>query len=176
MRADLYRIRFEYDDLASFEECNGEARPLTEEEYADAQYMKDGVPVPYAEYLDYYGNPDRHVYMRAVLESKCVCCGSWSVVDSLHSIDFMDDSPETCAIDRTFSARELAAVPGYLQDIARDMFDQHDVLDTDRPLPQKRHDADILTDLIAILGNSDELTCTDLVTRARAVLTTEGIL
>lgn len=34
-----YRVRFIYDEDARFEECNGEARPLTEEEYAQNSYM-----------------------------------------------------------------------------------------------------------------------------------------
>lgn len=33
-----YRIRFEVDPDARFEECNGEARPLTREEYAENVY------------------------------------------------------------------------------------------------------------------------------------------
>lgn len=33
-----YRIRFVIDEEAQFEECNGEARPLTAEEYAENSY------------------------------------------------------------------------------------------------------------------------------------------
>lgn len=98
-----YRVRFALDDLASFEECNGESRPLTEAEYAENQYMRlvdaagpaDGprVPVTYAEYLAYYGNPDRHVYVQLIVQRQCNACDSWSTVGSLGSIDLMDDDP-----------------------------------------------------------------------------------
>src|SRR4029453_15521147 len=52
-----YRVRFVHDDDAEFEECNGQARPLTEAEYAEHSYQKDGRSGRYAENLDYYGTP-----------------------------------------------------------------------------------------------------------------------
>jgi len=115
-----FRIRFVIDDDAQFEECNGESRPLTEAEYAENAYracpnhprgseapdrVENGnawcgdcgtkyADVPYADYLDYQGNPDRHIYLGYEVQEQCVCCSTWTTTDSLWSIDMMDDSPE----------------------------------------------------------------------------------
>jgi len=95
-------VRFVYDDDAHFEECNGQSRPLTEEEYAKDFYMAcprhprvgskvinqsppvqgcavcgntQYEPISYAEYLDYYGNPANHVYLGMIKEQRPINCG-----------------------------------------------------------------------------------------------------
>lgn len=150
----LYRVRFTLDDH-QFEECNGEARPLTEEEYAENAYRAcpdhmragtqvldlggkgkpqiqgcavckrtDYVDIPYAEYLAYYGNPDRHVYLFAEVEKQCRCCKSWTDTDAnLGGIDLMDDSPEIRAnrTDEWIEGDEIAKLPGYLREVAEEL-------------------------------------------------------
>lgn len=115
-----FRVRFVIDEEARFEECNGEARPLTESEYADNQYMDDArKPIPYDEYLRYYGNPDRHLYFQCDVEKKCPHCGTWSYETGLGGIDMMDDSPE--ASETPYMTPERAwNMGGYFQEVARD--------------------------------------------------------
>jgi len=110
-----------HDDDAEFEECNGQARPLTEAEYAEHSYQKDGRSVPYAEYLDYYGNPGRHVFIGAVLEEQCPTCGEWHSVGSLWNIDCMDDNPEAQVIGQTFYATRFDQIPGYLREVTQEL-------------------------------------------------------
>jgi hypothetical protein len=125
----IYRFRFVHDPGTSFEECNGETRPLTEDEYQENVYRAcpnhwragsavidysttpptvgcavcgntEYADIPYDEYLAYYGNPDAHIYLGCEVEKQCPCCSEWSDVDSVWGIDFMQDSPEVKAIDR----------------------------------------------------------------------------
>lgn len=120
----LYRVRFIVDPDAQFEECNGEARPLTRAEYAENQYMQDGKPVSYKQYRAYYGNPERHVYLQCEVQKGCPCCGSWTTVGGTGSIDFMDDSPELeGTLDRWIPEAEINELPGYLAEIAREDLD-----------------------------------------------------
>lgn len=143
-----YRIRFTYDPDASFEECNGEPRPLTELEYAANAYRAcprhpragsrtiDATTTPplvgcaicgeteyadieYAEYRAYYGNPDRHVYVVADLQRQCDCCQVWSTVGSTGSIDLMDDAEELRQLDQWYTPDQIASLPGYLAEVAR---------------------------------------------------------
>lgn len=149
--ANTIRYRFVSDDEAQFEECNGESRPLTRAEYAENSYracpdhpragtkvITFGPPqiqgcaicgntkyadIPYNEYLRYYGNPERHVYLGLIQETVCPCCNSWKVTDSLWRIDFMDDSAEYRAVqlDRNYTAEKARALPGYLGELVREM-------------------------------------------------------
>lgn len=127
INADDLRFRIVTDPDASFEECNGEARPLTEAEYADTEYFDDNGTraIPYAEYLAYYGNPDRHVYLGVILEARCPLCTHWHEVGSLWHIDLMDDDPALrharingAPVPYTVAATEPL---GYLGDVARDL-------------------------------------------------------
>lgn len=136
----LLTFKFTIDDDAQFEECNGESRPLTEAEYVENGYRQcsihprqscacDGlgyVEVPYAEYLQYYGNPDRHVYV--FLDVYYPDGGS----DGLGNIDLMDDSDEWLAlihqfgrsiIGRKISAAQAVRLPGYLRDVCLGFLD-----------------------------------------------------
>lgn len=126
-RKKLYRVRFIEDPDARFEESNGEARPLTEEEYTGNEYQQDGKTIPYAEYRRYYGNPKRHVYLSCEAQSCCPCCGEWeSWAGGLHGIDFMDDSPELRAVGAYYDSKratwftpeEVEQLPGYLRECA----------------------------------------------------------
>ena len=122
------RVRWTYDDDARFEECNGEPRPLTESEYTDHAYYKDGQPVSYADYLSYYGNPDRHVYLGCLVDVACPTCGQYETRASLWRIDFMDDSPEWYAIhlDKPLSVADALALPGYAADVVRELLQEAD--------------------------------------------------
>lgn len=115
------RIRFIFDENAQFEECNGEARPLTAQEYKDNPYMRDGQVVPYEQYLQYEGNPKRHVYLGCEVQTRCACCGQWKPAVSLWNIDMMDDAIEyrCCPIGTwEFSS---TAFSGYLREVAQEL-------------------------------------------------------
>ena len=111
------RFRVKYDDYYQFEECDGGPMPMPEEAYEGNEYHKDGVIVPYVEYLKYYGNPDRHVVLSITREDRCLCCGSWVQGDSLYGIDFMDDDKDLQYPD-TYMLDELK---GYLREVASDL-------------------------------------------------------
>lgn len=121
-----YRIRFTIDPDGQFEECNGEARPLTAEEYHGNEYLKDGQPIPYAEYLRYYGNPDMHVYFQCDVERRtpmCSCCqqvGAWVYASGLGQIDMMADSPEVDRYRGWLTPEQAWVMGGYFQDVARE--------------------------------------------------------
>jgi hypothetical protein len=154
-----YRVRFVTDPDASFEECNGEARPLSEEEYSQNQYFntETNTPIEYARYLDYYGNPDRHVYLGAILQRQCEVCSVWSEAGSLWNIDCMDDQPEPAIVskhDRTFGNSsqyfdcdtEIDAIPGYLREVTRDLLSEAREEET-KP-GRKRSDAEVLQAIV----------------------------
>lgn len=114
------RFKFVFDTDTRFEECNGEARPLTASEYKEHAYMgcpvhpragldphkkrpgvgvcrlcrRRGTEIPYAEYLAYYGNPDRYVYVGLLQAEQCDHCGEWKETGSQWGIGFMDDDAE----------------------------------------------------------------------------------
>lgn len=148
VKAAQYRIRFVLDPDAEFEECNGEARPLTREEYAEHSYRccpdhpRGGTTVldfgppqiqgcaacgrtdyrdaTYEEYRAYYGNPDRHVYLQSEVQRICPCCTVASTVGGTGYIDLMDDAPELAQMDRWFAEGEIEELVGYLREIARE--------------------------------------------------------
>lgn len=137
-----YRVRFVYDDQASFEESNGEPRPLTEEEYQDNQYMgcpdhprgyqgtkandtsdagrgtcacgKAYAPIPYDEYRAYYGNPEKHVYLGCIVEAKCNACDIFRTVEALWNIDCMIDDRDLHSV--TISTLDQPTKSGYLSE------------------------------------------------------------
>lgn len=121
-----YRVKFEIDEDARFEECNGEARPLTREEYEENYYNDaQGQRVPYERYLEYQGNPKRHRYIGILVEAQCPYCETWKDAGSLWGIDLMDDDVEwrkiRHAMHAQYTADEALALPGYLSDVAREM-------------------------------------------------------
>lgn len=113
-----FRVRFVEDPDAAFEECNGEARPLTEAEYAENYYLKDGARVSYEDYLAYYGNPERHVYLQCDVEKQCPCCQHWEYETGTGGIDFMDDDPELSQMDEWYTPDQVLTLPGYLREVA----------------------------------------------------------
>lgn len=165
-----YRVRFLRDTDARFEECNGEARPLTEAEYLkEGQYMacpvhphgdksndrrqggkawcgqtlhvgagkvcgREYAPVPYADYLAYYGNKDRHRYIGVVVETQdnvCTHCGrgdGWQTTPGLWNIDLMDDGVEWLFIRRRLNepirAALVSSLPGYLAVVAKEQLEE----------------------------------------------------
>jgi hypothetical protein len=155
-------VRFVYDPDSSFEECNGEARPLTEAEYAENSYRgcpdhpragsrvidasispnivgcavcgrRDYAEISYAEYLAYYGNPEKHVYLGCIVEAQCPCCSAWTAEgSSLWGIDMMTDDPalhrvaigtlrDRVAQGEWLTPAEALALPGYLAEVAREL-------------------------------------------------------
>lgn len=113
-----YRIRFVEDPDATFEESNGEPRPLTAAEYAGNEYLRDGQPIPYDEYLAYYGNPDRHCYLMTEIETTCGCCKRPARVIGTGHIDFMDDSPELAHVGTWYTPEQVERLPEFLQTMA----------------------------------------------------------
>lgn len=126
--ATEFRIRFVEDPKARFEECDGSPNPLSEATYAEYQYMQDGQLISYAEYLNYYGNPERHVYLMSEVQRKCPCCKTWQSADgSLGWLDFMDDSPELQWMDSWLSPEDIELYRYsmlFLYSVASDGFDE----------------------------------------------------
>jgi hypothetical protein len=129
-----YRVRFVHDPDGVFEESNGERRALTAAEYAESPYMRDDrkTLIPYAEYLRYYGNPDRHVFLQSEVEARCPCCGEWHYVAGTGGIDFMDDNPELDAVDRWWMIAEIDQIPGHLRSVALE-----DLSEAGAPIPRR---------------------------------------
>ena len=145
-----YRIKFVIDEDASFEECNGEPRPLTRAEYAENVYRAcpkhprsklppqrvDGgrawcgecgaeyVDIPYDEYLAYYGNPDRHVYLGAIVEKQCGECKTWTQTASLWRIDVMDDDPAYLRTPLDTWMPIDAPLEGYFAQVRDELYDE----------------------------------------------------
>jgi hypothetical protein len=148
----IYRVKFVIDEDACFEESNGEARPMTEAEYKGNEYRacpkhpRGGTKVidasvspnvagcaicgntnyediPYQEYLAYYGNPDRHIYLGCIVETQCDKCSAWKVKESLWHIDFMDNDKAylALALDRWMTEEEAKALPEYAGEVAKDL-------------------------------------------------------
>jgi hypothetical protein len=151
-KSDMYRVKFVIDEQARFEECNGEPRPLTEAEYAENQYRAcpkhprgstlpartengrawcgdcgtEYADVPYADYLEYQGNPDRHVYLGVIVEKKCKCCGTWTNAASLWHIDFMDDDRayQQTNLDHWYEPDVAGRLPDYAGEVAREQLEE----------------------------------------------------
>lgn len=111
------RYKVQYDEDKQFEEYNGESRPLTASEYQENPYIRNDGLVSYLEYIAYYGNPARHVYLGITREDQCPHCHTWYTGDSLWGIDVMDDSQEAQCIGTFVFANLL----GYLKDVAADL-------------------------------------------------------
>lgn len=121
-----FRVRFVIDEEGRFEECNGESRPLTEDEYVGNCYMKDGKPVPYSEYLRYYGNPDRHIYLGCIVDGECPCCLTWDEKAALWGIDVMDDDKalREVQLNESYTAEEASKLPNFFGEIAREQLEE----------------------------------------------------
>lgn len=84
-----------------------------------------GEVIPFEEYIQTYGNPDKHVVLMMIAEEKCESCGEWSVTDTLGGIDFM----EWCVPDTGVFTLEEIDNP-YLKVLALDMVEEaiHDLV------------------------------------------------
>lgn len=84
--------------------------------------------MPFEEYAETYGDPNKYVYLYAVVESNCGHCGCWSMPDvmgaSLSGLDFYEPSPEHWETG-TFTEAEVDAMQaGHLRDTLQEMFDE----------------------------------------------------
>lgn len=132
--ASATRYVIDYDHDYEHEESDGGPMPMTEERYKGHEYYKDGQPIPHAEYLTYYGDPDRHVVVWMRRTDQCPCCQTWISGDSLGGIDLMDDQPEAGFIG-TFTLDQL---PGYLREVAADLEPHSAIVDMEHL--EARHD------------------------------------
>lgn len=117
-----YRVKVVIDPDGQFEEANGEKRPLTEAEYAEYAY-KD---TSYTEYLTYYGNPDRHVYLGVIVETQCESCSSWHSAGSLWRIDVMDDTEEANFPKIECGPCDVSELPGYLRQVTNELIQEYE--------------------------------------------------
>lgn len=142
--ATKYRIRVTIDDDYTPTGTDGEPLPESREQYervggplqvlVDPAGPVDGPrrEIPYAEYLQYWGNPLRILGLSVYLDRECPCCRHWDRgVESLHGIEVMDDSPEADAIDVTTG--DLETLPGYLREVARELLREAECSSTDTP-------------------------------------------
>jgi hypothetical protein len=87
---------------------------------------KDGRRIPFDEYMGYYGNPESHVVLCALVEKQCEHCDEWAVVDSLCGIDFMDNDDWATG---TFNENDLSELGGYQLTEAKGMLDEARLVD-----------------------------------------------
>ncbi len=80
--------------------------------------------IPYDEYLAWYGNPEKHVYLCCEVQKQCGSCGHWECIAGTGGIDFMENAEELSAVDRWFTEGEIAQMPGYLREVAREDLDE----------------------------------------------------
>lgn len=127
---------YDHDGQNSQESPVGGNLPESETEYLKNPVTPGGGPaISYAEYCEYYGNPDRHLVLACLLQRQCPCCETWKDVGSLWGIDFMDDSPEiqklyVTSLDHDhdqhyYSEAEAIALPGYPGEVARELIAEY---------------------------------------------------
>lgn len=99
------RIIWDYEtapDLSFLEQWN------TPETYAGNEVVNgEGEELSFEEYMETYGNPDRHVTLVCAVEEQCPYCHSWTVVESVCGVDFMDWSRPFIGTIEADSWREL---------------------------------------------------------------------
>lgn len=129
----IRRITFDYDPEPSLDGSDGKPLPESREHYEANPFIDHGPDrpsrkIPYAEYLTYHGNPDRHTVVTAVVEHQCRHCQAWHVTGSLCGIDFMDDSPEVLqlTLPGTYSEEEAKQLTGYPRDLIDEIDDRED--------------------------------------------------
>jgi hypothetical protein len=122
------RFRIEYDETFVPEGSDGQPLPESRESYEKGPYMNHDIPIPYEEYLRYYGNPDQHVGLVMLLERRCPTCKQWHVTQSVGGIDMMfDDKWQT----GTFTVPDLFGgvlwPDSHLRDLALELLREDDV-------------------------------------------------
>lgn len=81
------RIVWDYEELVDLSHLQQWDTP---EKYKKAEVFINGELLSFEEYIKFYGNPERHVVLFAVVQQCCVVCGEWKEVSALGNIDFMD--------------------------------------------------------------------------------------
>jgi hypothetical protein len=132
-----FRVKFVYDEDGSVETPHGTPLPGTREEYKGYEIMQLIDPaddpqtgkrrtVPYDEYRQFWGNPDRHVIVGCIVEKRCEACGHYEQAESLWNIDLMDDDADYLAVtmDHWYTPDEARALVGYLGETAKELLDQ----------------------------------------------------
>lgn len=108
------RIRFDYDpepDLSWLDQWN------TPKTYRGNEVVVDGKKLPFAAYMQTYGDPNNYENLMAICEQQCPCCGAWEIVDSLGGIAmYIDDAWD---VGTYTDPRELAS--DYQRQIAEEM-------------------------------------------------------
>lgn len=119
----------------------------TPEKYAGNEVYVDGKPVPFEEYMEFWGNPDRRVVLSAGVDQLCQKCGEWTIRTSLGNIDFMDtDSVFTGSVAAEDLTGELS---DYQLEVSRDLIEE--------ALAQLRPDAPFdLDQRIALVCDEDK--------------------
>lgn len=146
LAGELARLRLTREERKTVREALTWLPPY-DNEPADSLHDPEGAPLPgsrkvyeenpitpnggealtYEEYCKYYGNPDRHVVLGAILEEKCPTCGSWHDAPgmaSLWGIDFMDDDKEAQYAGETVEGEDFGTLPGYLAEVVRDLMSE----------------------------------------------------
>ena len=109
------RVKWVYDedpDLSDLEQWN------TPETYQGYEVYEDGEPLSFKNYMQTYGNPERHVVLGCVIERECPHCGKWSGVESLWGIDFMDWQPWEIG---TYQVDEIDTLNDYQQAVSLEL-------------------------------------------------------
>ena len=86
--------------------------------------LVDGKPVPFDEYKQTYGDPDRYIYLFCVVEAKCECCGHWDDAPGmtrLYGVDFYEYGEDPWDTG-TFTLQEVDDMAnGHLRDTLKDL-------------------------------------------------------
>jgi hypothetical protein len=121
----VFRVRFEYDPdgMQALHDPQGAPLPGSRKVYEQNPITPHGgAALTYKEYCRYYGNPDRHVVLGAILEEKCPHCGQWQGapgMTSLWGIDCMHGDAEAGYAGVTVEAADFATLPGYLAEVVQ---------------------------------------------------------
>lgn len=111
------------------DEYNGDCdAPLFEWKGTDkGGQVRDGEKgpiIPFDEYKRTYGDPDNYVFLCAVVEMQCECCGEWPIRDSLGGISFYEPAPDHWETG-SFTEADVADMPeGYFKETLLGMFDE----------------------------------------------------
>lgn len=133
----MKRIRFVYDDdpMSALHDPEGNPLPGPEKVYRANPVMRLINPtdnpvtgkrrrISYREYCEVEGNPERHVVLGAIVEVQCPACQEWHTGASLWGIDLMDTDAEADRAGTVYTEDQIATIPGYLQQVARELFSE----------------------------------------------------
>jgi len=112
------RVKWDYDQNPDFSHLEH-----TPESYKKDPFYVDGAPLSFEEYMQFHGNPKRHIVLNAIVQHKC-CehCGRWLMIVWLANIHFMDT--DTFFIG-TVNAESIAEeMEGYQLNVSRRMIEK----------------------------------------------------